>query len=891
MKSQLSLPILPSNRNKPLYQKSSTKNQLSDQSIKSSEPDLPLFKSESSPPLTVQSSLSSLSPNKGECRAEFFESLHRLPLLSKRQQEEMSASMAYLHECNRQSLSPIPMGLAGNDHNSISIQNYAMGDNYALAFSKGIKRLKNLEKLNLCANSLSPRGTKTILSKVSLKPLKELNLKDNKMNIKSVKPLLGLIQKQNATLKYLNLENTRLTDRDVGKLCEVLANDRILNFLGLAMNALGVEAAGSLKAMLAENHYLRKLDLHWNCLKDAGALMVFEGLSKNDSLKELDLSWNSIGNSKDKSTVKNLATCMGRASGLAHLDLSFNSLTSDECGLIGQGLESNHDLLGLHLMGNEGFIDSQGFVCKSNQSTHFEQSHLFKRIFDKTRKARLFLKRPKIRCWICEGWVEMKFVWHLNHSGGSSNGDMFIHLDCDDYEPDLMTFTRDSYEIRRVVPSGEAKFFFTNNNFILRSKEYEFHELARPEDREVHFSDKFKVSLTLHVINKAAARGAACDYSSPFRTQPRTPRFVYAPAQEKMERVLWDISRSLFKDYKFLNDELVASCLEFDWNQSKLPNWVKASEQAALKALLLQWYEHLIETFRHLGSQSGNEFFTVGSNVFNEFLNQSSVFDSYYDQSDLGVNWSAVQVSKDKKQPYNPGNALVRYQFTELLLRIAYDRYVRTKICPSLPEAFALFLEEKIGAVVRSYNSHVWRQQEYLHETVDIVLKSYKPVIDTVYKLYSGKKSLPGQKAFMSIEEFRQLCIDSKIVNERIAARELDACFVLAMMVQVDELYEKKHVEMTYVEFLEALCRTCWYISPDNVESEEVELSEFKKIGIHVELKEKIEKAMWNLFHLCPKALQDSFTFPNQQVYKSFMYKFERMPTTIKENYKDMDDM
>lgn len=891
MKSYISLPTLsPRKSNKKLI-KSTTGIQIPDRSQRFEEDDYLFSPNLNNNSEALSAIMSPLSSNKAENRINFFESLRKLPLTEKRQKEEVSVSMAYISECFRQSLSPIPVGLASSESDSVNIQNYGMGDNYAKAFSKGVNKMKNLEKLNLGANSLSPRGAKVILSKVSLKPLKELNLKDNKLNIKSVKPLISIFQKEHPTLKYLNLENTRLSEKEITRLCEVISNDRILIFLGLAMNSLGVPSAVAIKAMLLENHYLKKLDLHWNNLKDQGSLLIFEGLCKNDSLKELDISFNSIGNTRDKAAITSISNCLSKIQGLAHLDLSFNSFKNEECKILNEGLRNNHDILGIHFLGNEGFIDSQGFVVATNQTMHFEQSHLFRRIFDDAKTLRLAIRRrPKLCCWICEKWVEMKFVWTLNVSGGSHNGDMFIHLDCDNYEPDLMTFVNNSFEIKRAVPPGEVKFFFTKNNFMLRSKEYNLHELSKPEELEVFYSDKVSISLVLHVINKTEVKGATCEYKNPFKTVPRNPKFNYQPPPDKMERVKWDISRSLFKDYRLLNQSLAEECFEFDWGQSKMQNWVKANEQDDLKELLKSHYIQIIETFRFLGSQSGNEYFTVGSNIFNEFLNQSNVIDSVYDQSDLGVNWNSVLVSKDKKQPYNPGNALVRYQFTELLVRIAHDRYLRPKIVQTITEALKLLINEKIGPSLTQNNSNTWREKEYLCETVDVILKAYKPIIDNIFKTYSGRKSLPGQKPFMCIEEFRQMCFDGKIIPEKFPARELDGCFVLAMMVQVDELFEKKHVEMTFVEFLEALCRVCWYIRIKDDEKEEVELSEFTKAGIQVDLKDKIEKAMWNLFHLCPKNVQDGFNFPNQEVYKSFMYKFERLPTTIKETYKDSDD-
>lgn len=61
----------------------------------------------------------------------------------------------------------------------------------------------------------------------------------------------------------------------------------------------------------------------------------------------------------------------------------------------------------------------------------------------------------------------------------------------------------------------------------------------------------------------------------------------------------------------------------------------------------------------------------------------------------------------------------------------------------------------------------------------------------------------------MSVEEFRDLCTDGGLINESFATREIDVCFRAAMMTQVDEVYKKRHIEMSFVEFLEALARAC----------------------------------------------------------------------------------
>ena len=825
--------------------------------------------------------------NAAESRIEFFENLKNLPNINKKPPVEPSVSIAYLTECHKKGLSPMPLGLASLTSSSVDICNFGIGDNYAKAFSKGIKRVQGLEKLNVGSNSLSPRGTSYIISNISLQPLKELNLKDNHINFNTMKPLVNLIQKQAPSLKYLNLENTKLLDTDAAKLCEALCNDRVLNFLGLAMNSLGFIAAAAIKTMLNENHYLKKLDLHWNSMKDSDGVLIFEGLCKNDSLKEIDLSWNSFGKNLDPSNIKKISSLLPKIQGLAHLDLSFNYLTANECNILSEGLKENHNILGLHLLGNEGYIDSQGFLLASPKSFHFEQSHLFRRIFGDS-KAKKKSSKNDSRCWVCEQWIEMAFFYNPIVPA-SQNDQIFIHLDCDDYEPDLMVKSHDFFEIHRVVPPGEITFFFSKNLSPMRSKEYELLELRDPIEKEIHYSNEYSDSFIIHVINKANVKGKICDYKQPFNTSPRKPRFIYNPPTALPIRIKWDVSTSLFKDYKLLDNKLAMECFEFDWNCSKLQNWIKVQEQEALKAVISEHYYEIIETFRSLASQGGNEYFTIGTNIFTDFLNQGNLIDNLYEASDLGVNWNSVIIPKDKRQPYNPGNALVRYEFMELLVRIANDRYLRNKLSSTPSEAFQKLLDDNIRLLLSSYDSNKWRKSYYMIEEVDIVLKSYKPILENIFKIYSGKKSLPGQKPFMCLEEFRQLCIDGKLIPEKLPTREIDSCFSLAMMVQVDELYEKKHIEMSFVEYLEALCRISWYLDIKASSTEEIEINRSLSIS-DVELTQKIEKAMWNLYNLCSKTVQDNFIFPTQQTYKTFMYKFEKKSISIRNLYKDMNN-
>jgi len=129
----------------------------------------------------------------------------------------------------------------------------------------------------------------------------------------------------------------------------------------------------------------------------------------------------------------------------------------------------------------------------------------------------------------------------------------------------------------------------------------------------------------------------------------------------------------------------------------------------------------------------------------------------------------------------------------------------------------------------------------------------------------------------MSLEEFRLLCSEAGLITDTFATREIDLCFTQAMMTQVDELYKKRHVEMSFVEFLEALSRSCDMANLNTTEvlSEQEEIQQLftANNSLSTNLRSKLESAFPNLFKICPQLVQDSFVFPTSETYKSMMFK------------------
>ena len=101
-------------------------------------------------------------------------------------------------------------------------------------------------------------------------------------------------------------------------------------------------------------------------------------------------------------------------------------------------------------------------------------------------------------------------------------------------------------------------------------------------------------------------------------------------------------------------------------------------------------------------------------------------------------------------------------------------------------------------------------------EQVDYILKYHKIIVDSVWKNYSGGKTLPGDRPWMSLDEYRFLIKRANLEKE-IIDRDINLTFNISIQTQVDELDSTRLFEMHYVEFLECICRLADKVSLPNM--------------------------------------------------------------------------
>lgn len=187
--------------------------------------------------------------------------------------------------------------------------------------------------------------------------------------------------------------------------------------LNLAKNNITNLSCKSIAQLVSNTENLSSLNLHWNALKyfkhdnenrGEGAVLILDAINKTAHLRVLDLGWNNLGSNTKTEFAQKMSKIVKTMKSLLHVDLSNNRISEEDCTVIGEGLEYNHTIWGIHMIGNDAMIDPKGFLISGKFSDNPALNHMTKRInggqmvdFDEGKAG--------CNCWICEGWNEVKF--------------------------------------------------------------------------------------------------------------------------------------------------------------------------------------------------------------------------------------------------------------------------------------------------------------------------------------------------------------------------------------------------------------------------------------------------------------------------------------------------
>ena len=157
-------------------------------------------------------------------------------------------------------------------------------------------------------------------------------------------------------------------------------------------------------------------------------------------------------------------------------------------------------------------------------------------------------------------------------------------------------------------------------------------------------------------------------------------------AAVKFIREPWTLEMCIFKVYFKETKELFEECFHADYAQVKVPK-LKQSKPFEVENTCAKYYPLIREVYKfHAGMGTNAAVFSVPLNQYSMLLNEVNLIDpATFSTADADRMFIAVNAGINK--PLNPQHALVRYQFLEILIKIAIEKYFKNNIVKSEIEA------------------------------------------------------------------------------------------------------------------------------------------------------------------------------------------------------------
>ena len=854
---------------------------------------------------------------------------------------------------------PNPIGVVkrSGEINKLELNNKLVGDNYIRSLCESLEVSDHLTDINLGKNRLSdisiiPLFKTIIKNSPLLKQIKLIDLSYNKIGIAATELMCQYILEIDCNLEHLNLESNNLGNNNAKKIINAIHTnlDTKIKYLNLGQNVIDDEVALELSTLVHKSELLQVLILYQNQLGNQGGGLIMSEIKKHPKLKILDLSWNLIGtnltdeiptldeltkasnNPKshfDNAYLNELKYTMqfrrqgtlspvrlgskvsyfasqlcelfhNKSTELIHLDISYNNINFVDSNAISENIKDNHTILGIHVDGNDMWVDELGFVYPIEKNkykqNHFANSQIFYRIandhpLNRSNVLNVQKLRSKNNCWICEGWREIKFHYKPNKfEGNLESSYVRLHLNFENYKSFNLNLIGDSFVCHRMCPSGVLNFFLTMNGIPVDNYGPITHELKdaiiytqeeKPKEYEDEEDDEEEKELKKFIITKVAQTNVEINpevissdgYIKLIKFCVPRPEKTNL---KKRPRTPWSFPASIWAFYGYdINGEPESAynnAFEFDYNRCNFgkDKDLTGDDEFDLKTILRSKYKQMIETYKNLSAYLGWKIWQIGQNQITEFVsNCPDLLDKNYLINDVLVKVTEVKSNaidkQDRKKNQNIPDNIIRHQFMMLLVKIAKDKYFRTKQIPSVVEAVDYSFEHHYDFYLNQFKNNKWREERYYNEEVDNILKSHIPIFDALFYSYAPQQIMGRKDSFwLTLDGFTNLC--NNLMDSDFPVKELPILFSLSLRLTTNEIDSDKHYNMVFPEFLEAICRFIDKLSP--IPPGEDPTKWDMKRRQEQPLVNKIETIIPQLMRLISgqyKNIRDKFTMPQRE--------------------------
>jgi len=337
------------------------------------------------------------------------------------------------------------------------------------------------------------------------------------------------------------------------------------------------------------------------------------------------------------------------------------------------------------------------------------------------------------------------------------------------------------------------------------------------------------------------------------------PRKLLLDPQGDFPPTDWAVDRSLFAPYveALERQSFCSKCFDADWQASRLPMLVDDhNDRVRMKEVLRANYAEIKVMFASLCSvdygllaedpddRAGQQLnFGIGMHEFTHMLlvhNLLHAEDMRLEEADAQFLIAAdltKQASKsiEEWQPSaEDGHLVLRHGFFELLVRLAFARFARHLLFKvddqsggdrrrrsrksahyAVDRLITNHIVYPYPPMVHNYNSLQWRVDVLHTEVVEKVYRRHlTSTVEPLFKAYSRHdvRNPQSSRRFLRPEDWFELLdvLDMfPCCGEKTEMNTWDRVWIwqLSCMSHADELSSTSHLELTFVEFLEALGR------------------------------------------------------------------------------------
>lgn len=685
------------------------------------------------------------------------------------------------------------------------------------------------------------------LSKL-LTEVEALDLVNNEIGVAGARGLADALGRRSyEQLQRLDLSANSLNDDAVSCLAAALKNCEGLLRLDLRQNCM--QDGHHLGELIAGHGQLTRLSLRRNRITGPGMAALFRGILENartgGQFADVDAAWNPMA-SGGIVAAKAMAQVFQESATLYHCDLSYCQLDAAACAALGDGLRDNHSLYGLHMVGNSAAMDADGFLMPMEMKTsetglRFGDLQAGPEALLGAGRAGSFAQEDDLKgrdvlemrsaCWACEGWERQEITWSSQDTQPKA---VWAFTSLDDFRRPLRLHPDGGrYRAARMVPPGyRLKVIFQVDStlqllpeetiaqpveVVLRISE-DLPELTPDEEqirrtdisprsgRKIFVAGHDHVNIIRGLATKTETEARGVVIGPMDGSAVLLPRVTETEFKAKVTR-----APPFWSSFKHETPKIRRDALRVDWMRCRLGHVVPEAEVEDIKKALEPHYGWLMCLYRRISSGDvSGEGFGISQLQAGELMMSAGICDGATTKvADIDRFFIAAKVTPAelrKTMVVVNDKTLVRYEFLEILLRVANHHFLKSGVAQNMTEAMALLLQafEQDGRQAEQELNAFFRA--LCREAVDDLFKKYTDLLAALYKRFGGSKTPPGKPKFMALTEFQELLEEAKIHSILgFQPRQSSYAFRLGMMSQTDESGSSRFQEMTLLEFQVAL--------------------------------------------------------------------------------------